>query len=550
MEPFTYSNVNLLLTMNNSINEEIKKELISELPGVLFRRAYDGDQVFLRMSQNWTNLIEFDLEESENNLTLRDIVHPDDIEVLLSTVKSKVQNNEKWEINYRVVSKFGVFKRVSERGSAIFNTDGKLCFIEGYLTEDYNIQDEQKRNNSFVHAVNASSIIAITDTHGKILYVNDLFCHHSKYSRSELMGKNHRIINSGFHPESFFKDLWKCISSGKIWRGEIKNKAKDGQFYWVDTVITPIYNEENEIEKYLSIRNIISEKKHTDYILKNIFDSLKIKTGTNFFKKITEHCFKTLNADFVYIGWYEKEKMKVHTLSAKHHGIELPSFSFLVENTPAHRVLNQKQNSYPSKVQFEFPKDEILKEHCIESYLGIPILDDEGLSIGLIVIMGHKPMVDIFDKEFILHFITPRVGNEINRWLTENKLEENVTRNLDLLSSLNAQIAVIDISGEILFVNKSWEQFALNNGISNLKKVGKGVNYFSVINNAIVESNDEIAIRVNAAFDKVIDGKMDHFQIEYPCHSPDKNRWFLLNVSPLENSTDKFVLTHIELIKE
>lgn len=536
--------------MNDSINDEIKKVLISELPGVFFRRTLEGDQRFTKMSKNWTNLLEFDLEESENDITIRDFIHPDDIETLFETIEKKNQNREPWIVDYRVVTKFGVFKNVRERGSAIFDDQGNAQYIEGYLTESFDELNEQKRNKSFVHAVNAASIIAITDTSGKILYVNDLFCHHSKFSRSELMGQNHRIVNSGYHKDTFFKELWQSISAGKIWRGEIRNKAKDGQYYWVDTVITPIYDDNNKIEKYLSIRNIISEKKHTDFILKNIFDGIKIKTGANFFKQITEHCFKTLNADYVYVGWYEKEKMKVHSLSAKHHGIEVSPFSFHIENTPANIVLNQKQSSYPSKVQLDFPMDVMLKEHNIESYLGIPIKDESGISIGLFVIMGHTPMKDVFDKEFILHFITPRIGNEISLWLAERKLEENVSSNLNLLSSLNAQIAVIDISGEIVFVNKSWEQFALNNGITNLNKVGKGVNYFSVINNAIVDSNDEIALRVNAAFDKVIDGKLDHFQIEYPCHSPDKKRWFLLNVSPLENSNDKFVLTHIELIKD
>lgn len=106
------------------------------------------------------------------------------------------------------------------------------------------------------------------------MYANDLFCKYSKYTRSELVGKNHRIINSGYHSKDFFAELWKTILSGKIWRGEIKNKAKDGSYYWVDTVISPAYNSAGEIEQFLSIRNPITEKKQHEEELKFVYSSL------------------------------------------------------------------------------------------------------------------------------------------------------------------------------------------------------------------------------------------------------------------------------------
>ncbi|MDR3697436.1 PAS domain S-box protein [Mucilaginibacter sp.] len=115
--------------------------------------------------------------------------------------------------------------------------------------------------NAYQKAVNAAAIVSITDKGGKILYVNDLFCEISKYTRKELLGKNHRIINSGFHSTDFFKGLWKDIISGKVWHGEIKNKAKDGSYYWVDTTISPIFNDNGDVVQYLSIRTLITERK-------------------------------------------------------------------------------------------------------------------------------------------------------------------------------------------------------------------------------------------------------------------------------------------------
>src|ERR1700761_1731090 len=81
---------------------------------------------------------------------------------------------------------------------------------------------------AYQKAVDIAAIVSIADTNGNIIYANDLFCEVSKFTRKELIGANHRIINSGFHPNVFFKDLWNTITSGKVWHGEIKNKAKDG----------------------------------------------------------------------------------------------------------------------------------------------------------------------------------------------------------------------------------------------------------------------------------------------------------------------------------
>lgn len=119
-------------------------------------------------------------------------------------------------------------------------------------------------------ALSESSIVALTDAKGKILYVNDKFVEISKYSEQELIGQDHRIINSGYHSKSFFKDFWTTISSGNVWHGEIKNKAKDGSYYWVNTTIVPFINEQGQPYQYLAIRNEVTRLKETEQQLKNM----------------------------------------------------------------------------------------------------------------------------------------------------------------------------------------------------------------------------------------------------------------------------------------
>ncbi|WP_138419949.1 putative bifunctional diguanylate cyclase/phosphodiesterase [Aquibacillus sediminis] len=160
-------------------------------------------------------------------------------------------------------------------------------------------------------ALNESSIVVITDHEGTIQFVNDKFCEISKYSRQELIGKNQRILNSGYHSKAFFSDLWETVTNGNVWQGEIRNKAKDGSYYWVDTTIVPFLNDQAEPYQYIAIRHDITQRKQYEQHIEMIayFDPLTSLPNRNYLNQWLSNIVNNRN-DIVSLLFLDLDRFK------------------------------------------------------------------------------------------------------------------------------------------------------------------------------------------------------------------------------------------------
>ncbi len=189
----------------------------------------------------------------------------------IADILQKLNNQEtlnNFEANLRC--KDGSIKQVLINSNVRWQGDEFIhtrCFTSD-ITERKQLEQQLRQSVEYLSnlkfALDRSAIVAITDRQGFITEVNDQFCQLSQYSRQELLGQDHRLINSGYHAPSFFKNLWSTIARGKVWKGEIKNRAKDGTYYWVDTTIVPFLDDRGQPIQYLAIRFDITARKQIE----------------------------------------------------------------------------------------------------------------------------------------------------------------------------------------------------------------------------------------------------------------------------------------------
>jgi PAS domain S-box-containing protein len=237
---------------------------------------------FLQVNPALCNFLGYSADELLP-MSLHAFSHPENVptsEVLLGQfLKGEYRSGE---FERRFVAKGGTAAWAALTVSVVLDADEHAsCFVIQLQDISERKQAEQALKESLSaskqalkeladqqYAMDQHAIVGITDTEGRITYANDKFCAISKYSRAELLDHNHRIVNSGYHSKEFFAGMYETISRGMVWTGELRNRAKDGTFYWVDATIVPFLGSDGRPRQYVSIHNDITEHKTMEEALR------------------------------------------------------------------------------------------------------------------------------------------------------------------------------------------------------------------------------------------------------------------------------------------
>ncbi len=297
-------------------------------------------------------------------------------------------------------------------------------------TLELSSKESFKELAEFKAAVDTSAIISLTDLKGIIILANQNFCEISGYSVHELIGFNHNIVNSGYHSKEFFKNIWETISNGKVWQGEIRNKRKDGTFYWTNANIIPLYNDEGKIHQYIAIRFDISKRKILEEKLiqseKNLAEVLSaINRTTAVIEFNTKGEIIEVNDIFLNLIKYTKEELigKSYLIFIKEEEQSENIFNLSWENIIAGKTDN---NEFKWSNKFGY------NIWLTASYN--PVLDENNNVKRIIVFIN-----DITDKKII-----------------ENKLQESETRFRTLVQNSSDIITILKPDGNTVYESPSF----------------------------------------------------------------------------------------------
>ena len=378
------------------------------------------------------------------------------------------------------------------------------------IPRESNLLENLKETSQYKYLLNEFFIVSVTDTKGLITFANDSFYKESQYKQKELVGQDHKMLSSGFHSKEFMRELWTTIESGRVWKGEIKNKAKDGSYYWLDTTIVPFLNEQGQPYQYVSIRTDITRKKiatEQHELCASIIDS-------------SEDAIISKNMNGIIRSW-NKGAEKIFGYAASE--IIGKSISILI---PPH-LLNEEKT-----VINKIKNGEILKHYETERV--------KKTGERVYVSLTASPIKDSFENTIGVSIISRDITS-LKKNLEELRKSEAFTT--AIFNTLSSNIAVIDYEGNIIAVNETWKKFALENGASSSLKTGLGNNYFSTCEKS-AKAGSPLAAEALLGMREVINKNRNFFYIEYPCHSPKERKWFGMRVIKFEGDEPLMVVSH------
>jgi diguanylate cyclase (GGDEF)-like protein/PAS domain S-box-containing protein len=231
--------------------------LISNLPGMVYRCNNDQYWTVEFTNDGCLPLTGYTPKEfiDNKNIAYSKLIHPEDTQMVWDGVQEGINNHRPYQITYRIMTRDGKLKSVWEQGRGVFDENNEIIALEGFITDITELKQAEEELLKLSRAVEYSpSAVYITDLDGNIEYINPKFTEITGYSSEEVIGENPRILNSGEIPEEIYTDMWETITSGKDWKGEFRNRKKDGSLYWARNAISCVKNREGKVTHYIALQ--------------------------------------------------------------------------------------------------------------------------------------------------------------------------------------------------------------------------------------------------------------------------------------------------------
>ncbi len=306
-------------------------------------------------------------------------------------------------------------------------------------------------------ALNQHAIVSIADRKGDILYANDKFCEISGFTRAELLGRNHRLLKSGQHADRFYQGLWYTISQGKVWQGEICNRTKSGDLYWVESTITPLLDKRGMPYQYVSIRTNITPLKQQQNALEDLIEFTDPGTGQEFFARVAEGVARVSGMTLVFISASEDRfSNRFHTLACWQSGALAEDFVYVPDQVLAARFGSGEPIVLGAGASRHFAVQQATLGQALWGAVAIPLLDAEDQVIGHLVVMDNNTAIAaVIQKIPVLRIIAGRVAGEMERRRGEQAIEQHKERLRR--GQLHANIGTWDwniVTGELLWTER------------------------------------------------------------------------------------------------
>jgi PAS domain S-box-containing protein len=439
VESFDGTQKNLALQVLQVIHSAEKARLESERifnASLDILGSLDTEGRFLNINPVLTDILGYTVPKLIGK-SLFELLYPNDVKFVEEALAHALkERNASFEVRVKAVD--GTHRWLSWVVTADIDNDS-LHFVSRDMTRR---KEQDKQFEDLRSALDEAAIVAITDVSGKITYVNDKFCDISKYSREELIGQDHRIINSGHHSKEFIRDIWVTIAKGNIWRGEIMNKAKDGSHYWVDTTIVPFLNDQGKPYQYVAIRSEITDRKQAQAQLEQAiaerqqhekqFEDLRSALDEAAIVAITDVTGKItyVNDKFCDISKYSREELIGQDHRIINSGYHSKEFIRDIWVTIANGNIWRGEIMNKAKDGSHYWVDTTI----------VPFLNQEGKPYQYVAIRS-----EITDRM--------QAQAQLEQAITERREQEKHVE--DLRSALDeaAIVAITDVTGKITYVN-------------------------------------------------------------------------------------------------